>query len=65
MYKHEFKDKSPNFCFDHIYHPNKKGSSEPTSGNIQEGEEGRQFKASVYSIQMFLDAGTLSLCPLQ
>lgn len=57
---------SPNFYFDHIYHPNKKKrSSEPTSGNIQEGKEGRQFKASVYSIQIYLDAGTLSLCPLQ
>lgn len=43
----------------------KKNSSEPTSGNIQEEKEGRQFKASVHSIQMYLDAGILSLCPLQ
>lgn len=67
IYKHEFKNNIPQCCFDHICDSKKKkkNSSEPTSGNIQEEKEGRQFKASVHSIQMYLDAGILSLCPLQ
>lgn len=66
IHKHDFKDHIPQFLlWPYLSSQQKKRSSEPTSGNIQEGKEGRQFKASVYSIQMYLDAGTLSLCPLQ
>lgn len=48
----------PKFCFDHIYDPN---IYDPVSLHLATfKKEGRQSKGSFHSIQMDLEAGTLS-----